>query len=226
MRRLDSITAALGVPGVQAQTTFGYDLQGRRTLELFADGTALNHSYDLPGRLLVTSHSVPNDTHTYFNTTNTYDNAGRLITVSNYYGQLQALVYDALDRVCTNIDANGVAVVTAYDSLGRPTQRAYPDNGSEYFGYSFNVAGPTSYTNQVSNVFLYAYDSAGRKTNEASVGVSTNQFFYDGSGNLTNLVNGNGHSTLWKYDEYGRLTNKVDALGAKASSMDTMPTAA
>ena len=141
---LDPITAALGVSGVQAQTTFGYDLQGRRTLELFADGTALNHSYDLPGRLLVTSHSVPNDTHTYFNTTNTYDNAGRLITASNYYGQLQlqALVYDALDRVCTNIDANGVAVVTAYDSLGRPTQRAYPDNGSEYFGYSFNVPAP------------------------------------------------------------------------------------
>ena len=49
-------------------------------------------------------------------------------------------------------------------------------------------------------MFLYAYDSAGRKTSEASVGVSTNQFFYDGSGNLTNLVDGNGHSTLWRYN--------------------------
>ena len=73
----------------------------------------------------------------------------------------------------TNIDANGIAIGMTNDPLNRLAWRAYPDGGIEHFGYSANFAGPTSYTNQIGNVYTYAYDSANRKTNETCVnGVS------------------------------------------------------
>jgi RHS repeat-associated protein len=70
-----------------------------------------------------------------------------------------------------------------------------------------------AYLNQVGNTYAYAYDAAGRKTNEVCTGIGTTSFCYDPSGNLTNLVDGKLHSTFWKYDQYSRVTNKVDALG-------------
>jgi YD repeat-containing protein len=74
------------------------------------------------------------------------------------------------------------------------------------------VAGPTSYTNQITNVVLYAYDVLNRKTNEVYLGVSTNRFAYDGAGDLLVLTDGNGDKTSWNYDFYGRVTNKLDNL--------------
>ncbi len=164
------------------------------------------NGYDALGRLTSVNDGVGT-------TTNTYDNLGRLTTVSNAFGQVKALTYDAADHMTSATDANGVAVTSAYDALDRLLSRAYPDGGAEHFGYTTNVAGPTSYANQVNNTFSYAYDSAGRKTNEVCTGISTTSFFYDASGNLTALLDGNNHPTYWSYDQYSRVTSKVDALG-------------
>ena len=71
--------------------------------------------------------------------------------------------------------------------------------------------GPTSYTNQIGNMTLYTYDTMNRKTNEVTVGVTTNQYAYNGAGDMLTLTDGNSHTTTWGYDTYGRVTNKVDA---------------
>jgi len=75
------------------------------------------------------------------------------------------------------------------------------------------LPGATSYTNQISNVVLYAYDPANRKTNEVNVGVTTNAFGYSPANDLLTLTDGKNHTTTRRYDQYGRVTNKVDALG-------------
>jgi RHS repeat-associated protein len=90
--------------------------------------------------------------------------------------------------------------------------RLYPDGGRERYGYTLNVTGATSYTNQITNVVLYAYDALNRKTNEVYLGVSTNKFAYSGAGDLLTLTDGNGDKTSWNYDFYGRVTNKLDNL--------------
>jgi len=110
------------------------------------------------------------------------------------------------------VDANGVADGSTYDNLNRVLTRTYPDNGTERFVCTANVSGPTSYTNQVGNTVLYAYDQAGRKTNEVSVGVTTNRFGFSPAGDLVTLTDGKSQTTTWVYDQYGRVTNKVDAL--------------
>ena len=115
-----------------------------------------------------------------------------------------------------SVNANGVSINTTCDNLGRPLTHSYPDNGVEQFGYTFNVPGMTGYTNQIGNAMLYAYDAMGRKTNEVSVGVTTNQFAYDGAGDLLTLTDGKNQATTWHYDSFGRVTNKVDAANVVA----------
>ena len=86
-------------------------------------------------------------------TTNTYDNLSRLVNVSNAAGQVQAVAYDVADRVTQATDANGVSVTSTFDNLDRLRTRTYPDTGVEAFGYTAKIAGPTSYTNQLSKVW-------------------------------------------------------------------------
>src|SRR5207247_1053396 len=96
------------------------------------------------------------------------------------------------------------------DNLDRLLTRTYPDTGAEKFGYTVNVSGLTSYTNQLGNVWTYAYDAAGRKTNEIGVGVYTNGFTYKPASDLVTLKDGKSQVTTWNYDLYGRVTNKLD----------------
>ena len=72
---------------------------------------------------------------------------------------------------------------------------------------------PTNYTNQLNFTTSYAYDAAGRKTQEINPNGEITQFKYDFSGSLTNLIDGKSQNTYWQYDQYGRVTNKIDQVG-------------
>jgi RHS repeat-associated protein len=204
---LDSITGPL-----TNTTSFTYDLAGRRWQTTYADNFTVTYNYDLMGRQTNVWDSAG------ASTTNCFNNQGLTVAVSNAFGRVLFVQPDILDRTTNQVDANGVAVGSAYDNLDRIITRTCPDNGVEKFVYTANISGPTSYTNQVGNTMLFAYDPAGRKTNEVSVGVSTNRFRYDASGRLTNLIDGKGQTTAWKYDTYGRVTNKLDNLGTNLFS--------
>jgi len=117
-------------------------------------------------------------------------------------------VHDDHDRVLSHTDASGVTVTNAYDALDRLTVRGYPDGGKERYGYTAGVSAPTVYTNQVGKLTLYAYDAAGRKTNEVQVGVFTNRFTYYAAGDLATLADGKNQMTTWTYDGEGRASAK------------------
>jgi RHS repeat-associated protein len=196
---LESITDPL-----TNSTTFTYDLAGRLVLTSYPDGYWVSQTFDLMDRLIGVADAAGNSV------TNWYNNQGLLLTSSNSVGRLAAYEYDVLDRPTKAVDAHGVEVDTTYEDLGRVLTRTYPDNGVEHFIYTADVSGPTSYTNQVGNTTLYAYDPAGRKTNEVSVGITTNRFSYNPAGGLLTLTDGKNQTTGWVYDPYGRVTNKVD----------------
>lgn len=99
----------------------------------------------------------------------------------------------------------------SYHNLNRPLARSYPDGGVEHWGYTLNVSGATSYTNQIGNAVTYAYDAMARQTNEVYVGVTSNGFTYDGAGDRLTLTDGKSQTTSWFYDQYGNVTNKLDA---------------
>jgi RHS repeat-associated protein len=186
-------------------TQYFYDNQGNLTNTLYADGYSVTNNYNLLGQVVSTIDSGGNGI------TNTYNNQGLLTAINNAFGQVQSTTYDILDRVSTNIDANGVSVATTYDNLNRPLNRSYPDGGVEHWGYTPNIPGATSYTNQTSNVVTYTFDGLGRQTTNTVLGVTTTIYTYDGVGDRLTLTDGKNQTTTWTYDAYGNVSNKVDA---------------
>jgi len=197
---LNSVSNALG----QA-TYFSYDNQGNLIETLYADGYSVTNGYD-PLRRLTARGDSGGAVLAY-----TYNNQGLIIATSNNVGLVSASAYDINDRVTNSVDANGVSVNMTYDNLGRILTRSYPDGGVEHYGYTPDISGPTSYTNQIGNGVLYAYDLMDRKTNEVFVGVTTNKFAYSGASDLLALTDGKNQTTAWNYDAFGRVTNKLDA---------------
>jgi len=187
------------------ETVFSHDNQGNLTGTFYPDGYSVTNTYNSV-RQLTQRADTSGAVLSY-----AYNNQGLETSVSNTVGQAAAYTYDIRDRLTNSVDANGVSVSMTYDHLDRLLNRHYPDNGIEKFGYTTNVSGPTSYTNQITNVVTYAYDALNRKTNEVYVGVTTNGFAYDGAGDLLTLIDGKNQTTTWKYDLYGRVTNKLDA---------------
>jgi YD repeat-containing protein len=201
----DYVTLALHTPLAEV-THYVYDLAARRTHLYLPDGSSATNAYDALNRLVISCDAQGS-------LTNVYDNLGRLATVNNAAGQHKRTVYDANDRVLELTDANGVTVTNTYDALGRLLTRRYADSGVEAYGYIANVAGPTSYTNQLGCVTLYAYDALGRKTNEVFVGLATNSFGYNAAGDLLTLRDGKNQVTTWAYNTEGLVTHKWDARG-------------
>ena len=186
-------------------TYFYYDNQGRRINTVYPDLYSVTNSYNLLGQITNTFDSAG------MSITNGFNNQGLLVSVNNAFGQVQATIYDSLDRATNTVDANGVSISTTYDVLNRISAHSYPDSGVEQFGYTFNVAGLTSYTNQLNQATFYAYDTLGRKTFETNANTEVTRFTYDGAGDLLTLTDGKNQPTTWSYDQYGRVTNKVDA---------------
>lgn len=213
-----SVTNAVGTP-LQQITQFAYDFQGRRTFVLYPDNTSFTYRYDSLGRITNVFDSVGHGVATYYN------NQGLFVAASNYYGRLQAVAYDVLDRPTSVTDANGVKISNTYDDLGRLLSRGYPDGGVERFGYTLKIAGATGFTNQLgTNVVNYVYDPLGRKINELYPGIATNIFAYDGAGSLTSLTDGSGQTTRWTYDLFGRVYSKTDNRGAVLFTYAYYPT--
>jgi RHS repeat-associated protein len=200
-------------------TTFTYDAGGRPTGVYGPDNYWQTNELNLLGQVNSTTDSAGTSV------TNHYNNQGLIYAVSNAWGQVSYAEFDIHDRVTLAVDANHVTVTNAYDVAGRLRATGTPANGAlQSYGYTLNVAGPTSYTNALTNVMLMAYDAYGRKTNEISGGaaggtfaaLTTNRFAYDPDGALRELTDGNQHQTRWQYDHYGRLTNKLDHLNTSA----------
>src|SRR5436190_1562262 len=205
---LESVTYALSTP-VQQTINYNYDKQGNTTVITYPDGTGVTNRYDSLGR-------VTNVLSGFASLTNTYNNQGLVVAVSNAFGRVQSTTSDILDRATNNVDANGVSINSTFDNLNRLLTRTYPDTGQEKFVYTLNIAGATSYTNQLgSNVVSYAYDALSRKTNEVNPGISTNAFTYNAASDLLTLTDGKGRLTRWNYDQYGRATSKVDAASTE-----------
>jgi len=186
-------------------TYFNQDNQGNTTNTLYADGYSVTKTYNLLRQAVIVADSGG------YGVTNYFNNQGLPVMSSNAFGQVQSAAYDILDRATNSVDANGVDIGLAFDNLNRPLAKSYPDGGVEHWGYTLNVSGATSYTNQLGNVTLYGLDALNRKTNEVSVGVTTNSFTYNGANDRLTITDGKNQTTGFGIDLYGNVTNKVDA---------------
>ncbi len=195
---LDSIRDAAG-----NYTFFSYDMAGRLTNTAYADGYSMGRSYNLAGQEINTTDSSGRTVN------NRYDPDGNLVAVTetlpdpiytSFVGRVATYAYDIYDRMTNSVDANGVTNTVTYDVLGRIRTRSHPAGGTESFGYTLNVSGLTSYTNQLTNVTRYVFDPRGRKTAETNANLEVTQFAYNAAGDLLTLRDGKNQVTSWNYD--------------------------
>jgi len=199
---LDSVMTAFGT-AQQETTTYNYDFQGRLTLTVLPDGTGITNEFDALGQLTATDDGT-GPRWLLFN-----NNQGMVTNVTSYQGDIQNTVYDIEDRPMWVTDANGVTTTNVYDELGRLTTRLWK-GGGETNVYSFNISGPTSFTNALSKATRFVYDVAGRKTFETNANSEIISYTYNSAGDLLTLKDGKSQITTWIYDPYGRVTNKLD----------------
>ena len=186
--------------------SYGYDFQGNRTYERYADGYNITNWFNAVQQLYQTGDGAAY-TYLYFN------NQGLLTNKSNVYGTESATIFDSEDRPLWATDANGVTVTNAYDSLGRLITRTYPDQGVELFGYS--ARGMIVHTNQIGFASHFGYDEARRKIVETNANLEIIRYTNNAASDLLSLTDGKLQTTKWNYDEYGRVTNKLDQAGTE-----------
>jgi RHS repeat-associated protein len=201
------------VNGTTNPTTLNYDNQGNLTNVTYPDNTSLTYQFDLAGRMTSAADGAGRAVQI------AYNNQGLAKTITGAYGQLESVVYDALNRPISITDANGVTVTNQFDALGELLKRTWLGSagipaGTESFGYvnGFLMAS----TNRDNQRTLFGRDGAGRITAVTNANNEVVRAAYDSLNSVMDLWDGKTNHTTWNYNEYGWLTNKVDGLGRTA----------
>jgi RHS repeat-associated protein len=171
------------------QTTFQYDLMGRRTKTVLPPTTPPNDSptltYDTLGRL----RRVTNPNASYAETT--YGGDGRRATFHDAGSHQATYHYDGFGRLEAVEDSAG-RVEYAYDLMSHLT-------GLELVGTAFQVS--------------FEHDAHGRVTGVTYPGDLSEAYTYDAAGRLWTRTDRKGVTTTYTYDGLGRLTRKTYSGG-------------
>ncbi|WP_341922299.1 Ig-like domain repeat protein [Polaromonas sp. YR568] len=119
--------------------------------------------------------------------------------------------YDAMGRINTMVDPNGLAAYIYYDSLGRPIQIEQPPNTGAstptVTGYSYNLAdGLTQVADPRNLATSYSPNGLGQVTAQTSPDTSGTQYTHDAKGNLLTSTDARGKTTSYTYGSLNRLT--------------------
>ncbi len=186
-------------------TRYFYDYAGRRDAVLYPDLTSETYAHNPLGQLTAITNALGVRKFGY-------NNQGLQTSVTNAFGVEERIVYDIRDQPTSVTDANGVTITQTFDYLGRLLTRTAPDTGVEK--YLYTARGLVGYTNQLSKVWRYEYDTALRKITETNANTEIIRYTYNSAADLLTLRDGKNQVTTWNYDQYGRMTNKIDQASA------------
>ncbi|MGV1100658.1 RHS repeat-associated core domain-containing protein [Thiovibrio sp. JS02] len=162
-----------------AKVTYQYDAKGNLISRTDAQGRTTSYSYDAMGRLL--AKVFPDQNQVLFK----YDAKGRLIYAANQhigYG----MTYDNLGRLITITDSNQRTIRYQYDALGNRTKMTTPEG--KVVEYSYDEANRLIGIDSFLGEFSFGYDKLGRRVGLAFPnGVSTG-YTYDAVGRLTEIL--------------------------------------
>jgi RHS repeat-associated protein len=148
------------------------------------------------------------------NSTNAYDELGRLKQVTDQGSGITRFAFDANDNLTSVTDPRGLTTSYTYSGFGELRSLTSPDAGAST--HTYDAAGNLATSTDARNaVATHTYDSLGRVATAAyRLGTTTDQtitFTYDtgtnGKGRLTGASDAR-HSMTWTYDRQGRLTGK------------------
>jgi RHS repeat-associated protein len=192
-------------------THYGYDDSGNETSETTPLGNVRKWTYNGEGRQVTDIDprgNVIGGTPSQYTTTNTYDAAGHLKSVTDPLGHVTTYGYDQDGNLTSRIDARNNTTSYTYDVVNRLKTVTDPLSNTTTYGY--DAAGDlTSRTDANTHVTNYAYDLAGRMT-QKSTPIGTWNYTYDADGNQTAVETALGTSTPTAGD--GTVTRSYDPL--------------
>jgi len=166
----------------------------------------------------------------------TYDEAGRVVKISNPKQETIAIGYDENNNVEKFTDPKGLIYQYTYDNNGNLLSANDPSGKS--FQLTFNEQNKiTSSVDPKGNTTNFAYDDNGNLTSIDQPLNATSNFLYDDNGNVSNMTDPLGNtsgftwdgnhnlsginfpigSIVFTYDNSGNITHFTDANGNQLS---------
>ncbi|OEC32750.1 YD repeat-containing protein [Pseudomonas cuatrocienegasensis] len=185
-----------------------YDGMGRVLSQTDANGTR-THVYNGANRTVAVTNTAG------MTTTQAYDTAGRLISLSQSAASLVTratqYTYDAAGRLVMTQDPTGVRTYTFYDEAGRVS--AQVDGIGAVVEYSYNAAGQKTQEKQyatLADTSTWFSGTAVTKTlaqvrPSATANDRSTTYAYDAAGRLSTQTNAAGTVTTYTYDGQSRL---------------------
>ena len=190
--------------GEQTETNT-YNELGLLTTVTMAEGDTL-YQYDDASRLI--SVTQPNgETVNY-----TYDSHGNRSSMTYPNGKTVSYSYDEMNRLIAVKGVDGATTKYEYDALGR---RIATDGAKEDTVYTYDEVGnlvSQTTTGAYDLALEYAYDLSGRMTQESRTengATLTSSYIYDALGQLTSFTRSDGQSESYTYDPVGNMTAKT-----------------
>jgi RHS repeat-associated protein len=168
-----------------------------------ASGQEATYTYNAQGQL----RTIENARHEI--TTRNYDLVtGRLMNITGALpGATTDLTYDDYGRVNTITDSEGYTVVVGYDELNRATQISYPDNTYEQIIYS--RLDPEWGRDRLGRWTHYFHDALQHLVAVEDPELRLTRLNWCTCGNLESIVDPNGNKTMWTRDVQSRVTSKI-----------------
>jgi len=189
--RLKSISRDNGAKSRQ----YAHDLAGRLTAITDYDGSVTNYSYDALNRL--TGINYPDSTSASFS----YNQASQMLTATNENGTV-VFTYDNRGRVSSVTDVWGKLISYNYDANGNRTQMSIGNRTITYQYDSLNRL--TGLYENTGNTAVFAYDNAGRLQTRTLNSLLVTTYAYNGLDLPTTINYMVGASTLANFAyEYG-----------------------
>ncbi|WP_341922218.1 Ig-like domain repeat protein [Polaromonas sp. YR568] len=144
------------------------------------------------------------------------------LTVNPRAGMTWQYGYDAMGRINTMVDPNGLATYIYYDSLGRPIQTRQPANtGSSnptIIDYSYNLADSLTQVADPRNLATtYTPNGLGNVTSQSSPDTGATQYTYDAKGNVLTSTDSRSKTTTYTYDNLDRVLSISYPTGSATS---------
>ncbi len=193
-------------------SAYAYDPFGDLTSQTNGASQAISYGYNPDGQVTSIAYPLPAaSTWAAGNAvTYSYDNAGKLASVTDFNGN-QIGITDTADGFpkTENLGSTGDTITTNYDNTDSPSSISLGNATStlQSFAYSdgpsLDVLTETDTPSSPQSPVTYGYDSQGRLTSMAPSAGTASNYAFDASGNLT-AIPGGGAAT---YDHAGELSS-------------------
>jgi RHS repeat-associated protein len=190
------------------ETTFAYDRRHNliRVIDPL-DRPVARNEYDDAGRLIAVTDARGN------RITLTHDVAGRTEVVTDRLGRATVMTYDDRGNVLSSTNALSETTTFTWDAFGNPLTVTDPLGRTTTYTYDAN-GRTASVTDPLGNAGGGTYDARGRQLTATDARGKTVTYGYDARGNQTSITDPLGHVSSYPRDAAGNIVSLTDPAGA------------